>query len=212
MRLLHEDRELLGAFRRGEAGALSYVYRAHVQRLAEYLRRGFAVEADGRHFAGLSTASEIEDAVQDIFVRVFREDARQRYDGIRPFEGWLLGIARNYVISDLRRRRPASEPLPADGVSAQSPDAGLESIVEAREVEAIIHAFLATLDAREVGIYEARFSRQLSQEEAAAALGLTRIQVRRSEARIKARLLEYLQQRGYLAAYSAERLRNSRLR
>lgn len=211
MRHLHEDRSLLQAFRRGDAEALAHVYRAHVQRLAQYLRAGFATDAAGSRFTGLARACELEDAVQEVFVRAFRDEARRSYDGVRPFEGWLLGIAHNYVISELRPRRLPIVPLTAELGQQHPAGVSTDAEVEDRELDALVKAFVTTLDPRETGVYRARFEKQLSQEQAAQALGLTRIQVRRAEVRLKSRLLSYLQQQGYLSDYPAARLRNSLL-
>lgn len=211
MRVLHEDRGLLEQFRRGDAEALTYVYRTHVQRLADYLRAGFSTAA-GDRVGGLSRQSELEDAIQEIFLRAFRDAARASYDGIRPFEGWLVGIAHNYLISDLRRRRLHVEPLTDQLERSPAEPSATESILEGRELEALLKAFVATLSEREQAVFRERFDRQLSQEQAAQALGLTRIQVRRLEVRLRARLLSHLQERGYLPGYRADRLHNSLLR
>lgn len=211
MRVLHEDRGLLEQFRRGDAEALTYVYRTHVQRLADYLRGGFSTDMGGQ-VGGLSRQSELEDAIQEIFIRAFKDTARASYDGLRPFEGWLLGIAHNYVISELRRRRPVVEPLTHQVDRNPVEVSATDSLLEDTELEALLRAFVTKLSEREQGVYHARFDRQLSQEQAALALGLTRIQVRRLEVRLRARLLSYLQERGYLPGYQADRLRNSLLR
>ena len=47
-------------------------------------------------------------------------------------------------------------------------------------------------------MFRARFEQYLSQEEAAASLGLTRIQVRRVEAKLRRDLFVHLRASGYL--------------
>ncbi len=51
----------------------------------------------------LSNAQEAEDASQEVFLRVYQKLAR--YDRERKFSTWLLSIAHNYCIDELRRRR-----------------------------------------------------------------------------------------------------------
>lgn len=205
MRVLHEDRALLEKFRRGDAEALTYVYRTHVQRLSDYLRAGFSTDTGGR-VGGLSRQSELEDAIQEIFIRAFRDAARASYDGLRPFEGWLVGIAHNYAVSELRRRRLPVEPLSHQLERKVADTSPTESIIEDRELEALLKAFVATLSEREQAVYHARFDRELSQEQAAKALNLTRIQVRRVDVRLRSRLLANLKERGYLPGIQPDAL------
>ena len=51
----------------------------------------------------LGNSSENEDAVQEIFLRAFA--ALHRFDRKYPFGPWLLKIATNYCIDQLRRRK-----------------------------------------------------------------------------------------------------------
>jgi RNA polymerase sigma-70 factor (ECF subfamily) len=57
----------------------------------------------------LGGAEEAEDAAQEIFVRVYRQLAR--YDASRRFSTWVLAIATNHCIDQLRRRRMQLVPL-----------------------------------------------------------------------------------------------------
>jgi RNA polymerase sigma-70 factor (ECF subfamily) len=91
---------------------------------------------------GVHPAS-LDDAAQEVFVVVYRH--RHRYDPATPIRSWLYGIARR-VGADVRRggRRldrklramPAPVAVPSDPVEA----------MRRREAEAIVEAFLATLD------------------------------------------------------------------
>jgi RNA polymerase sigma-70 factor (ECF subfamily) len=74
----------------------------------------------------LGTPTAAEDAAQEAFIRAYQ--ALDRYDSKRPFATWLLSIASNYSIDQLRKRRvtilsmdnekhawlapPAQEPTP----------------------------------------------------------------------------------------------------
>lgn len=51
----------------------------------------------------LGTSTEAEDAAQETFIRAYK--AIDRYDTGRKFSTWLLSIATNYCIDQLRKRR-----------------------------------------------------------------------------------------------------------
>ncbi|MCA0279646.1 MAG: sigma-70 family RNA polymerase sigma factor [Proteobacteria bacterium] len=57
----------------------------------------------------LGNRAEAEDAVQDIYVRIWQNAARYRAEGLSPW-AWLLTIGRNACIDRLRARR-ATQPL-----------------------------------------------------------------------------------------------------
>lgn len=109
MTTLPEDRDLLDGLGRGDETALADVYRQHSPRVVDALRLGFSFQSSGkrRRFKGFSDPLELESFVQEVFLRAFSERARLAYDGLRPFEPYLLTVARNIVIDELRRRRTA---------------------------------------------------------------------------------------------------------
>lgn len=53
-----------------------------------------------------------EDAVQEVFWRVWKRAAS--FDRSRAFAPWLFGIAHNYAIDELRRRRVRPQPVYED--------------------------------------------------------------------------------------------------
>lgn len=191
---LEEDRKLLDGFRRGEAEALRAVYREYAARIALFLR------GEGRG-PRLTATFELENGLQEVFLRAFESGARQAYDGLRPYEGFLVGIARNVLHERAREREvPAADPeakQPADPADA-------EADVEDREVARLLQDFLGACTADERALYDLRFEQGLSQEEAATRLSTTRIQLRRRERKLKLRLLGYMQSRGYLAGVQAK--------
>jgi RNA polymerase sigma-70 factor (ECF subfamily) len=195
---LHEDRRWMEAFRAGERWALDRVYREHVMDIATMLRRGFSLEGSGpaTRFRGYDRELDLESALQDVFLRAFSDRARLAYDGLRPYGAYLAAIARNVVIDELRRvsrnaARFANE-LPEVGCDAQAPAA-----VEGEELQRLVAEAVATLPASDREVYEQRFVKGLTQLEAARALGITRIQVRRRENRLKRSLLASLKAAGY---------------
>ena len=80
----------------------------------------------------LKTQAETEEAVQEIYVKIWRNAERYRAGGTSPMT-WLITIARNHAIDRLRARRATS--------------AGLDEAEAVRETVAILkQADLAPLD------------------------------------------------------------------
>src|SRR3712207_7398372 len=66
-----------------------------------------------------------EDAVQEIFLRVWKRAGS--FDRSRAFAPWLFGIAHNYGIDELRRRRVRPQPGYEDDehpILSELPDEG----------------------------------------------------------------------------------------
>ena len=214
-----EKRELLDAFRRGEQGALLETYRHYVKDVAHFLTRGFSFDSEGRgcSFRGFRGGYEIEAALQEVFRRAFEERARLAYDGINPYRPYLLRIARNLVINDLKSRQPilfrfrVGRPVIIEQTGElESEEAGEiahtpEELLETREVAGLVNAFKARLDQRSLDVFRARFEEGLSAEDAAKKLNLTRSKIRTTEAKMRKSFLEHMQSCGYLTAYSLDR-------
>ncbi len=213
--ILVDDRDLLDRFRRGDRDALRVVYEHYVTDVTRFLTRGFTFDSQGRHcaFSGFRGGYEIEAAIQEVFRRAFEERARLAYDGLRPYRPYLLRIARNAVINDLKAKQPILfryrqgrpvilEPPPEESPEDRpTPNASPEEVAEAREVHALVVAFKAELDEREAKVFRARFEEGLSAERAGEATQLTRSQIRTTEQKLRERFLAYMQSRGYLGHY-----------
>jgi RNA polymerase sigma factor (sigma-70 family) len=180
--------------------------------------RGFSFNSSGKicSFRGFRGGYEVEAAIQEVFRRAFEERARLAYDGINPYRPYLLRIARNLVINDLKAKEPilfrfrAGQPIvlePAEEETVESLPAASKSPedeAEVREVAALVEAFKSRLDQRERGVFEQRFEKGLSAEKAGEELGLTRSQVRTTESKLRKDFLMHMQSSGYLAHYRAD--------
>lgn len=144
---------------------------------------------------------ELENAIVEVFSRAFEPRARRVYDGQRPYETFLMGIARNYLLELSRQREDAAGLSPEEAVAQALADdrPRADEALEDGEVAALLQAFRAELTEDETQLFELRYVEALPQETAAARLGLSRIQLRRREHKLRVRLLGYLQQHGYLA-------------
>lgn len=210
--ILLERRELLDGFRRGDRTALLEVYRYFVRDVARFLTAGFSFDSGGQRctFRGFRGGYEIEAALQEIFRRAFEERARLSYNGIDPYKPYLLRIARNTVINDLKSRHPILFRFRSGGAVILEPcretdpdvvvsrECSPEEVHEAREVAALVEAFLSALEPRMRALFELRFQEGLAAEETGKRLGWTRAQVRTREARLRASFLEHMQAAGYL--------------
>ena len=61
----------------------------------------------------LADSEEARDAAQETFVRAYT--ALDTFDASQPFAPWVLRIARNHCLDQLRRRTPERRHLPLDG-------------------------------------------------------------------------------------------------
>lgn len=215
--ILLEDRALLDGFRAGDRSALLKVYQAYVMDVTRFLSRGFTFNSQGRlcAFRGFSGGYEVEAAVQEAFRRAFEEKARLAYDGLHAYRPYLLRIARNLVINDLKAKQPMlfryrqgrpvllNTPTEEELALQNTPvaDRDQDQLLEAQEVARLVLTFKQGLSARALGVFEQRFERGNSALKAGQALGLTRSQVRTTEEKVRTELLHYLQSQGYLEHY-----------
>ena len=189
---LPEDRALLDAFRRGERDALTRVYRTYSPRVLTYLSRAARVGP-----------LDLDAAHQETFLRAFSERVRQAYDGLRPFEGFLLSIARSAAVDTLRAAgKLARSAVPLEDApelqSLATEHASPEDSALEAEMRALVARFLARLSPDERRFADLRFVERQSQEQAGAALGLSRQEARTREARLKRALAEFLAAEGWM--------------
>src|SRR5437764_1083768 len=84
----------------------------------------------------LGNAQDAEDAAQEIFLRAYIR--LESFDRNRRFSTWLLSIASNYCIDQLRRRRFAWLTLDDVAFWMQSTEAGPERSAIQKEQQDII--------------------------------------------------------------------------
>ena len=160
-----------------------------VYRLASY---GFVTQS-GTRAPSLNRDADRLDLVQDVFVKAFSPSARVGYDELRPYRPFILQIARNLRIDQLRR----------DGRQAKNTDYSLDQSVdidalialntawpEARSVDGDLHfqallnelsTALGSFDENTREVARLRFVEELSQADVAHRLGTTRRRVRTAE-------------------------------
>jgi RNA polymerase sigma-70 factor (ECF subfamily) len=215
MDVLSENRDLLDGYRRGDRESLEQVYRSYVNVAAAVLRRGFSFSSGGRQlrFAGYHDPDDLRDALQEVFLLALGEAARQGYDGLHPFSGYVTAIARNVVLGRFRRdarRLSHFRPIDGDGEDVLLDDLepsvigpALSSVIpapdeafETKQVRSVVSEFVAGLDEEQRAILRHRYLDQMSQEQTADQLSLNRNRVRKVSATLKKRLLVQLRRVG----------------
>jgi RNA polymerase sigma-70 factor, ECF subfamily len=130
----------------------------------------------------LGNADEAEDAAQEIFVRVYRQLAR--YDPERKFSTWILAIATNYCIDQLRRRRMQLVPLENIIPWARSRETGPEGEAIDREARDELQELIRQLPEKYRAPLVLRYWQDLSCAEIAEVLqvpeGTVKTQIHRA--------------------------------
>lgn len=185
---------MLPLFREGERSALELVYRRYIDDVLQILRAGFHSRSPGTltRVPGAADEPTLFDITQEVFVRAFAPAARAAYDGLRPYRPYLLQIARNIRIDQLRR---AARELPNDG-HASLVAIDLDSVIDSNaalpacdvpedpawsRLRAQARAHIATLSPEQQRFIELRFGQELAQVEVAERMAITRRRVRTLE-------------------------------
>ena len=211
MPVFQEHPGLLPRFREGERAALEIVYRRYVDDVMRLLRVGFVSRSSGAvyHVPGAAPDSTLLDMTQEVFARAFAPTGRAGYDGLRPYRPYLLQIARNLRIDQLRR---AGRELPAGHTGSPSSALDLDALLESNAAIAApddshddpgwlrlreaTRAHLATLGAEQQRFVELRFVQELPQLEVAQRMAVTRRRVRTLEALVLRSLRKALKAQG----------------
>ncbi|NOZ86893.1 MAG: sigma-70 family RNA polymerase sigma factor [Deltaproteobacteria bacterium] len=210
---LVEDKDLLAAFQRGEKYALEEVYREYAPLVFSILRKGFVFTTDRgpMRFQGFDDPFDLENAMQEVFVRALSKAARQGYDGQRPFGRYLSAIARNLVHDEFRKKERLFEELDQAKVEEISRQEHVQSIpgpdrqAQEQEVRARVGEFKTALDGLERRIFEHRFEMGMSIERTAMSLEVTEHRVKKVERRLKKRFFLQMKEHGYFEGYRLSR-------
>jgi RNA polymerase sigma-70 factor (ECF subfamily) len=117
----------------------------------------------------LGHAADTEDVVQDVFLEVFR----LRADGsVRSWPGYLRKMAACRALDRLRQKRRNVVSL--NGLSLHSPAAGPESLAIEHELADRLREALGELPEREAEVFCLRYFEDLSYQDIADTLAITR--------------------------------------
>lgn len=171
-----EARELARA-RAGDVAAFGALVRRHQERVFRFLHRM------------LDAREEAMELSQDVFVKAW-----QALPGWRPearFSTWLLQIARNAALDQLRRRQVVRFAPLEEGLEVADEAPGPEARYASRQRQAQLERALRRLAAEHREILLLREIEDLSYAELAAVLGIAEGTVKSRLARARAALLQH---------------------
>ncbi len=151
------DAALIAAWHRGVEPAAAELVRRHARALARFLVGAGALAAD------------VDDLVQETFIRAFR--ALGRFRGQCQFRTWLLTIGGN-VLKDAHRRSRRTRVVPL-GDDLRDTEGDPHEQAVAGEAEQRLAAGLERLTRLQREVFLLRAQQGLEYQEIAAALGTT---------------------------------------
>jgi RNA polymerase sigma-70 factor (ECF subfamily) len=177
-----ETEGLLNRARQGEAEAVERLLAVH----REPLRRTIGMRLD----PALAARIDASDIVQDVLLEAHRRLSDYLRNPIMPFHLWLRHIAKDHVIDAHRRHRQAQrrsldreQPLVPAALADHSsyeltgqlldPERTPASEAIRRELQRRLDGAIANLEEDDREVILLRHGEQLSNQEVAAALGLT---------------------------------------
>ena len=122
----------------------------------------------------LGTPTAAEDAAQEAFIRAYQ--ALDRYDPERSFATWLLSIASNYSIDQLRKNKVTILSMDSEKhawLAPPDPGPSPEKVALEKEKQALVQTILAELNETDRAAVVLQFWHDYSYEEIAETLDLS---------------------------------------
>jgi RNA polymerase sigma-70 factor (ECF subfamily) len=122
----------------------------------------------------LGTPTAAEDAAQEAFIRAYQ--ALDRYDPERSFATWILSIASNYSIDQLRKKKVTILSMDSDKhawLAPPDPGPSPEKAAMDKEKSALVQAILAELNETDRAAVILQYWHEYSYEEIAETLDLS---------------------------------------
>lgn len=155
--LAPDDVALIARWRGGDERAATLLVERHAQGIARFV-------------ASLGERDEVEEVVQDTFVRAF--GSLDSFRGESTFRTWLLTIARNLLRDRQRSRKRTRLHVEIQDDDIVSSSDALEGTVAA-ETEARMQEAVESLSPMQRSIFTLRVTEGLSYKEIAIAVGST---------------------------------------
>ncbi|MEP7066180.1 MAG: RNA polymerase sigma factor [Gemmatimonadota bacterium] len=152
-----DDAALIARWRSGDERAATTLVGQHAQGIARFV-------------ASLGEREEVEELVQDTFVRAF--GSLDSFRGESTFRTWLLTIARNLVRDRQRGRKRSRSHVEIKDEDIVSTSDALEGTVAA-ETEQRLREAVETLSPMQRAIFTLRVTEGMSYKEIAMAVGST---------------------------------------
>lgn len=220
---LKGDPQRIEAFRRGDKQVLTELYRAHVSSVERFIRSGFTFSSRGKtiRFNGFYEPFRVQETLQDAFLKAFKKEAREGYDGSKPWRPYLMMIVRNHVIDQFRSSRTEQRyfvALADIGGSAETENETLERLQVDREANSpemtafrsqlggVLKIFMDELDPVDMEVVQRHMLGDMTQQQLAEHLGESRNDVRKRIKSIRAKLLRHLKTQGVIKDLDAKQL------
>ncbi len=201
MTWLAQNQERLARYRAGDRATLAEVYEHYAPGLAKSLRLGFTARCPGgpKTFSLRLTAFDVDDVVQESFIRAMSPTARKSFDGSRSFSAYLSGVCRNVLIDRFRKtsREPSAVDLGVQQLEDQPSGSSPEQSALLRELKLIYREFLGTLSPTDRDILRLRYEERLPRRVVCAHTHLTPMQLRTREKHLRSKLYNHLKSHGY---------------
>jgi len=186
--------DLLERFRDGERSALDLVYRAYVGRVVAIVRHGLPIPARYARMRVFGRRQDLRDVVQEIFMRAFAPASRAVFDGTRDYGPYLFALARNLMIDRVRRTgREVPTVWPKMEALANANALSIDAADADPCARTVVESYLDGLDSDLRAVHETRYQHGLTQEQGAAALGISRQSLRTLEQRLRSGLRRALE-------------------
>jgi len=205
---LRSTPRLLAGYRRGDNAALTAVYTHYLSDVESALRNGIVIKSTGVRLR-LKSADDLDELVNDVFDRVFLRKHRLAFDGTLHFGPYLMVVARNLLVDYWRKRgREVSFPDrdSSDAISLLGGAVVIAAQVDAEhgwlepKAKAIALQYSQGLVSPLREVFVALYDEGLTQEKAAAQLGISRKRLRTLRDRLREELRELLEQAGIRAS------------
>ncbi len=154
-----DERAIVSAAQRGDQDALGSLYESFFPRVYRYVA------------TRLGNPEDAEDVTEEIFLRIIDNLGSFEFRGL-PFGAWVFRIARNEVVSHVRRQKVRSATAPLDELI---PDANADHVseVETQLTIAVVRQAAEKLPEAQRQVIALRFGAGLSVAETAQALKKT---------------------------------------
>ena len=153
------DSSLIEAWRDGDEGAATELVRRHAAPLARFLSA-----------AGAGAGEDVEDLVQETFLRAFRRI--ETFRGVSTFRTWLMTIGSN-LLKDSWRRRSRRPEVSLEGRDIVDEAGDPQDKAVAGDTAARRGVFVQTLPRMQRDVFLLRAQQGMEYQEIASALGTT---------------------------------------
>lgn len=178
------------------------------------LSSGFSFQTGGSlvRFHGSLTPLDLQEILQETFLRAFGQSARTAYDAHRPYGPYIKQIARNVVLDTYRKNSLNQRHfvtlgrLTHDGESEDEATGRLglqthddpEELTWKTQIRDIVATFVESLPEEDRQIIDEHLAGELSQAQVAEVMGVDRNEIRRRIKLIRERLLRHLKTAGVI--------------